>query len=46
MEKAFQIAMLVLVPLIWGLGADYIFERIRRKGSAPEDKHTEPLNHE
>ncbi|MFW6062295.1 MAG: hypothetical protein ACOC93_05750 [Planctomycetota bacterium] len=34
MPKAVEIAVLVLVPLAWGLGVEYVFERLRRQRAA------------
>ena len=31
MPKALQIALLILIPLAWGLLVDFVFERIRRR---------------
>ena len=43
--KVLEIAMLVLLPLGWGLGVEFVFERIRRRaarrggeaGGGPDD---------
>jgi len=31
MPKALQIALLILVPLAWGLLVDFVFESLRRR---------------
>ena len=31
MENTFKVVLLILLPLVWGLGVEFIFERIRRK---------------
>ncbi len=31
MSKFFEIAAMIGLPLAWGLGVEYIFERLRRR---------------
>ena len=31
MENIVKVVLLVLLPLVWGLGVEFIFERIRRR---------------
>ena len=35
MPKVLQIALLVLLPLVWGLGVERVFEYLRRRRGAP-----------
>jgi cbb3-type cytochrome oxidase subunit 3 len=34
--KAIEIALLIVLPLVWGLGVEYLFRRIRRRDNDRE----------
>ncbi len=46
MGNVVKIVLLILLPLAWGLGVEFIFERIRRRRSCgksrPYDRSNEP----
>jgi hypothetical protein len=35
--KVLEILLLIFLPLVWGLGVEFAFERIRRRRSAVRD---------
>ena len=38
MESVVKVVLLVLLPLAWGLGVEFLFERIRRRRARSKDR--------